>query len=176
MPQPLSSRRTIANCWPEMGGFRGDIMFKPFIAFVAFTALSLSSIAAFAADAAQMEANKKSVLAFYEEGINKKDFEAAAKYFGPQYIQHSPTETDGIDGFRTFVNFLREKLPNLKSEIKRVIADGDLVILHVHSVREPGSRGAAIVDIFRLESGKIVEHWGVRQDIPEKAANANGIF
>jgi predicted SnoaL-like aldol condensation-catalyzing enzyme len=50
------------------------------------------------------------------------------------------------------------------------------VILHVHSVREKGARGRAIVDIFRLENGKIVEHWDVVQDIPEKVANANGMF
>ena len=53
---------------------------------------------------------------------------------------------------------------------------GDTVILHVHSVREPGTRGRAIVDIFRLEKGKIVEHWDVIQDVPEKAANTNTMF
>jgi predicted SnoaL-like aldol condensation-catalyzing enzyme len=57
-----------------------------------------------------------------------------------------------------------------------VFADGDDVILHVHAVREPGTRDNAIVDIFRLEDGKIVEHWDVVQPIPEKAANANGMF
>jgi predicted SnoaL-like aldol condensation-catalyzing enzyme len=50
------------------------------------------------------------------------------------------------------------------------------VILHVHSVREKGTRGRAIVDIFKLENAKIVEHWDVAQDIPEKAANPNGMF
>jgi len=50
------------------------------------------------------------------------------------------------------------------------------VILHVHNVPEPGARGAAIVDIFRLENGKVVEHWDVRQDIPEQAANSNGML
>lgn len=152
------------------------LLMRPFFAFVAFAALSLSSITAFAADTAQMEANKKAVLAFYEEGINKKDFEAVAKYFGPKYIQHSPTEPDGIDGFRTFVGFLKEKFPTLKSDIKGVFAEDDMVILHIHAVREPGARGAALIDIFRLENAKIVEHWGVRQDIPDKAANANGVF
>jgi predicted SnoaL-like aldol condensation-catalyzing enzyme len=57
-----------------------------------------------------------------------------------------------------------------------VFADGDSVILHVHALREPGTRGHAIVDIFRLEDGKIAEHWDVVQPTPEKAANPNGMF
>ena len=74
------------------------------------------------------------------------------------------------------MNFLREKFPDSHSEIKRSFADGDYVILHVHAVREPGTRGRAIVDIFRLEEGKIVEHWDVAQDIPEKMPHSNGMF
>jgi predicted SnoaL-like aldol condensation-catalyzing enzyme len=55
-------------------------------------------------------------------------------------------------------------------------ASKHLVILHVHAVREPGSRGSAIIDVFKLENGKVVEHWDVVQPVPEKAANANGMF
>jgi predicted SnoaL-like aldol condensation-catalyzing enzyme len=138
--------------------------------------LTLSPSSAFAADAATLEANKKTVLEFYEAGLNQKDFEAAAKFFGPRYVQHNPTAPDGIEGFKAFLGFLREKFPDSHSEIKRAFADGDYVILHVHSVREKGSRGRAIVDIFKLEGGKIVEHWDVAQDVPEKAANSNGMF
>jgi predicted SnoaL-like aldol condensation-catalyzing enzyme len=135
--------------------------------------LAMSMIPALAAD---LEANKKAVLEFYEAGLNKKDFEAAAKYFGPKYIQHNPGAPDGIEGFKTFVIFLKEKFPQSHSEIKKVFADGDHVILHVHAVREPGTRGRAIVDIFRLENGKIVEHWDVAQDIPDKMPHNNGMF
>jgi predicted SnoaL-like aldol condensation-catalyzing enzyme len=124
----------------------------------------------------QEEANKRVVLDFYEKGLNQKDFAAAAKHFGPRYVQHNPGAADGPEGFRKFVEFLREKYPRSHSEIKQAFADGDYVILHVHAVREPGQRGSAIVDIFRLEKGKIVEHWDVVQPIPETAANGNTMF
>ena len=136
----------------------------------------LLTFLASSAVAADLEANKKTVLEFYEAGLNKKDFEAAAKYFGPKYIQHNPGAPDGTEAFEAFVNFLKEKFPNSHSEIKKVFADGDFVVLHVHAVREPGTRGRAIVDIFRLENGKIVEHWDVAQDIPEKMPHNNGMF
>ena len=124
----------------------------------------------------QEERNKKLVVEFYEKAINQKDFEAASKYMGRHYTQHNPMAADGPGGLQDFLQFLRAKYPNSHSEIKRVFADGDYVILHVHAVREPGTRGSAIVDIFKLENGKITEHWDVIQNIPEKAANMNGMF
>ncbi len=121
-------------------------------------------------------ANKEAVLAFYEKGLNQKDADAALKYVGDRYVQHNPNAADGPEGFRKFVAFLRDRYPQSKSEIKRVFTDGDYVILHVHAVREPGTRGNAIIDIFRLEQGKIVEHWDAVQPIPEQSANTNGMF
>lgn len=125
---------------------------------------------------ARQEANRQTVLAFYEKGLNQKDADAALQYVGNRYVQHNPTAADGPEGFRKFIAFLREKFPNSKSEIKRSFVDGDYVILHVNAVREPGTRGSAIVDIFKLENGKIVEHWDVVQPVPETAANKNGMF
>ena len=144
--------------------------------WLAAAGLLVSSAPIPAAADATLDANKKTVVEFYEAAINRKDFEAASKFFGPRYVQHNPNAPDGIEGFRAFLGFLREKFPESRSEIKRVWAEGDYVILHVHAVRAPGARGAAIVDIFKLENGKIVEHWDVIQEIPEKAANSNGMF
>ncbi|MDP5008574.1 MAG: ester cyclase [Glaciimonas sp.] len=122
------------------------------------------------------ETNRQIVLNFYEAGLNKKDADAALKYLGDRYVQHNPQAADGPEGFRQFVSFLREKYPQSHSEIKQSFVDGDYVILHVHSIDAPGERGSAIVDIFKLEKGKIVEHWDVIQAIPETSANTNGMF
>ncbi|WP_312993803.1 nuclear transport factor 2 family protein [Achromobacter animicus] len=143
----------------------------------AFAALVFSVLACAAQASPEQEAaNKAAVLAFYEKGLNQKDADAALKYVGNRYVQHNPNAADGPEGFRQFIAFLRDRYPASHSEIKRVFTDGDYVILHVHAVREPGSRGNAIIDIFRLEGGKIVEHWDAVQPIPEKAANSNGMF
>jgi predicted SnoaL-like aldol condensation-catalyzing enzyme len=146
------------------------------IATLVAVALLLAASAALAAAGEREEANKKAVVEFYDKALNQKDFEAAAPYFGSRYVQHNPNAPDGIEGFKAFLGFLREKFPQSRSEIKRVLADGDYVILHVHAVRTPGERGSAIVDVFKLENGKIVEHWDVVQPIPEKSANGNGMF
>ncbi|WP_456294624.1 ester cyclase [Vibrio sp. AK197] len=140
-------------------------------------ALFQLSTAAYADEAlSQKEQNRQTVLNFYEAGLNKKDADEALKYVGDVYIQHNPHAADGPEGFRGFVTFLREKYPQSHSEITASFVDGDYVILHVHAVRSPGTRGVAIVDIFRLDNGKIVEHWDVSQEVPEKSANNNTMF
>ena len=142
----------------------------------AVAALLLATGPGLAGAGEKEEANKKAVVEFYDRALNQKDFEAASRYFGDRYVQHNPNAPDGIEGFKAFLALLREKFSQSHGEIKRVLADGDFVILHVHAVRTPGERGSAIVDIFRLENGKIVEHWDVVQPIPEKAANSNGML
>ena len=146
------------------------------VRILAAATLALAMTSVQGADAQQQETNKKNVVEFYEKALNQKDFEAASKYLGPRYTQHNPAAADGPEGLKAFIQFLREKFPNSHSEVKRVFADGDNVVVHVHAIREPGTRGRAIIDIFKLENGKIVEHWDVAQDIPEKAANPNGMF
>jgi predicted SnoaL-like aldol condensation-catalyzing enzyme len=146
-------------------------------AFLALVLLVSNAPAAFAHDTAKEARNKEVVLAFYEKGLNQKDADAALKYVGPRYTQHNPLVEDGPEGFRKAIEYLKEKYPQSHSEITKVFADGDYVILHVHAVRDPGAaRGLAIVDIFKLEDGKIVEHWDVIQPVPEKSANGNSMF
>ena len=124
-----------------------------------------------------MERNKKVALEFYDLAINKKDYEAASQHIGSDYKQHNPLVGDGKEGFKAFLAMLRKDFPQAHSEVKRVFADGNYVIIHVHSIRVPNTPGRAIFDCFRFDDkGKIVEHWDAIQDIPVKAANPNGMF
>jgi predicted SnoaL-like aldol condensation-catalyzing enzyme/quinol monooxygenase YgiN len=124
-----------------------------------------------------LERNKETVLAFYQSAINDKDFEAASAFLGDHYVQHNPAIADGAEGLKDRIEVIREKSPELRAEVKKIVAEGDLVIAHVHGVRAPGQRGTAVVDIFRLDgNGKLVEHWDVMQDVPDHAENPNGMF
>lgn len=121
--------------------------------------------------------NKKIVTDFYEGVFLKHQVkEYADRYIGNQYIQHNPYVPDGK---APFVNYFTEYFktnPDAKNEIKRSIAEGDLVVLHVHSTQNKQDRGEAIIDIFRVENGKITEHWDVVQNIPADSANSNTMF
>ena len=88
-----------------------------------------------------------------------------------RYTTKQPLAVSGVPVIAELIRMVDSKL-----KFKAQFADGDYVILHVHAVREPGTLGRAIVDIFRLENGKIVEHWDVAQDIPEKMPHNNGMF
>ena len=126
---------------------------------------------------AALERNKQFVAEFYDLIINQKDYARAKKYMGPRYKQHNPLVKDHPDGLREFIEFLKANAPEAHSEIIRSFAEGNYVTLHVHSLRQPNTRGRAIIEIFRLdENGLVDEHWDVIQEIPETSANPNGMF
>jgi predicted SnoaL-like aldol condensation-catalyzing enzyme len=124
-----------------------------------------------------LEANKRIVRAWHALAINqRKPEEEVAKYIGPHYRQHNPGSADGPEPFIAIVNWFAQNYPDFRFESKRIIAEGDYVVLQSHLIRKPGDRGQAVVDIFRLENGKIVEHWDVVQEVPETSANNNTMF
>ena len=125
----------------------------------------------------QLEANKKIIREWNDLAINQcKPEEAVAKYLGPNYRQHNSGSGDGSGPFIAIVKRLAQIFPELRMEPKRIIAEGDYVVLHSHLILKPGDRGSAVVDIFRLENSKIVEHWDVVQEVPETSANNNTMF
>ena len=125
----------------------------------------------------QLEANKTIIREWHELALNqRKPEEAVAKYLGPNYRQHNPGAADGAEPFIAAVKGFAQNYPDLRMEPKRIVAEGNYVVLHSHLILKPGDRGMAVVDIFRLENGKIVEHWDVVQEVPETSANNNTMF
>lgn len=108
--------------------------------------------------------------------INQKDSPSARQFIGDRYRQHNPLVEDGPEGLRRFIAVLRTDYPEARSEVRRVVAEGDFVVLHVQSTRTSADQ-RAIMEILRLlPDGWIDEHWDVIQPVPGTSANQDGMF
>jgi predicted SnoaL-like aldol condensation-catalyzing enzyme len=124
-----------------------------------------------------IEQNKATATAFYDLAFNqKRPDETVSRYVGNTYIQHNPDFADGPQAFIGAVKGWVGACPSLRTEIKRIVAEGDFVVTHVFIKQHEKDLGIAAIDIFRFENGKIVEHWDVTRAIPEKSANGNSMF
>lgn len=122
---------------------------------------------------ANLEENKRTVVEFYELAFNGKQPEQAVeRYVGSEYIQHNPQAPDGAEAFIGFV----KAFPEANVDIRRVVAEGDIVVTHSMLKFTPDDRGTVAVDLFRLDGGKVVEHWDVLQPFPEESANPHPMF
>ena len=128
-------------------------------------------------DGTNTEAAKRVVLDFFELAfVNREPEQARDRYLGSTYTQHNPTAPDGAEIFPTLIGGLFAQAPEASFHLKRAIAENDLVVLHYNLKMFPDDLGQAVVDIFRVEDGRIVEHWDVLQPVPADASNDNGMF
>ncbi len=117
------------------------------------------------------------VLDFFDLAfVNRQPEQAAARYLGTNYTQHNPTAPDGPEIFPQLIDGFFAQAPEASFHLKRAVAEDDLVVLHHHLTMSPEDHGQAVVDIFRVENGRIVEHWDVIQPVPTETANSNGMF
>ena len=121
------------------------------------------------------EENKAIVRRSYEEIINTGDFDRAEEFFTPNFVEHEQVPglegSPGLEGFKQSFSMLRRAFPDLRMDVQDMIAEGDKVVAHVsvHGTHQGEFMGMpptgnqieiTATDIFRLEGGKIAEHWG----------------
>lgn len=116
------------------------------------------------------------VIEMFEKVLMPLDSSQVDRFIAPNYVQHSSLAEPGVDGLKRWLDRMKIESPDARQEIKRSFVDGDHVVTHQHVVRWPGDRGVAVIDIFRIEDGLIVEHWDVIQDVPETTPNPNSMF
>ncbi|MFI6870316.1 nuclear transport factor 2 family protein [Nocardia sp. NPDC050406] len=90
------------------------------------------------------------------------------------FIEHSPGNPSGRDAFIDFI--AQAPVASARLELVRVIADAEYVVLHYRMAPSDGRPDMAVVDIWRLVDGKIVEHWDVVQPVPAAAQIPHGMF
>jgi predicted SnoaL-like aldol condensation-catalyzing enzyme len=122
----------------------------------------------------QLEKNKEMVVTFYQELFGNKNLEAIDQYIGDVYIQHNPMAPDGKEALKAFLKPWFENVPKDTVDIQFAGAYDDRVFLHIRT--HMGGKEYAVVDMFRIENGKIVEHWDVIQEVPENAVSEHPMF
>lgn len=121
-------------------------------------------------------ANRAIVTDFARLFYTERDVPLAfSTYVSPDYIQHNPGIADGRDAaIEALAGMFAEE--GREFRIKQIIVDGDMAVIHVQAIPEQGSRGASVFDMYRLQDGRIVEHWDAIQPVPETSANPHPMF
>jgi predicted SnoaL-like aldol condensation-catalyzing enzyme len=122
--------------------------------------------------------NKSAVRFMYSVIFDQGKTELVSKFFAENYIQHDPTQPNGRQGVIDFVHAKLAQQPRPWFMIKHILADGDFVAVHVQVTPTPSDEfsGQAVLDLYRLDHGLIVEHWVSIQDVPPTSASGNSMF
>jgi predicted SnoaL-like aldol condensation-catalyzing enzyme len=126
-----------------------------------------------AADSGDLERNKALVKQFFA-AVEGRDKATVEKIVREDYIQHMPMIPSGRAAILHYIDMVAPKGLGKMPQFARVIAEGDLVMVHFR--REDPNGPVATMEIFRVQGGQIAEHWAVTEPIPpaDKTRNKNG--
>jgi len=118
------------------------------------------------------EQSKALVLEAFDTLFNRRDYDAAARFWSDRYIQHSAHIAPGRDGLFDLVRTLPD---TLKYENQLIVAEGDHVIAHGRFSGHGRQAAWVAADIVRIEDGRLAEHWDVLQDEATRAQSVSGL-
>jgi len=147
-------------------------------AVLAILALLASAAPSWAAD---VEANKQLYRNLMEDVWVKRQPAALEKYLAPNFIEHNKNIPSSIEGRKQFVTALLSGFSDYRAEIQMIIAEGDMVVARVEwtGTQDGPFQGRpatgnklrfSTADFFRVENGKLVEHWDVVDSLPRAVA------
>ncbi|MCX2947173.1 nuclear transport factor 2 family protein [Lentzea sp. NEAU-D7] len=121
------------------------------------------------------ERSRQLVKEFAQRILQDADYSVLTDYISTEtYLQHNPEAADGLDGFgAAAANWAQQGKNLVYKTVHQVVAEGDLVLL-----QSEGEFGEPVAywDLFRVQDGRIVEHWDVIAPIPAALPHANGLF
>lgn len=123
-----------------------------------------------------IEQNKELVMRFLNEFMIGQDIKVLDELLGPSYKQHNPGLGHGKASLIKFFQDFWAIHPKPGYFLKRIIAENDLVAIHYQFKPDQEEEGYAIVDIFRIENDRLVEHWDVCQEMPADSLNDSPMF
>ena len=123
----------------------------------------------------QEEVNKQIAITAYQRIFGDLDVTGVDEYISDDFLQHNPTTPDGQEGVKGLVQMLvSQGVQKQKIVFKHVVAEDDIVFLH--SRYEMAGKEWRFIDIYRVENGKLVEHWDAMMQMPDKRGNNNPMF
>jgi predicted SnoaL-like aldol condensation-catalyzing enzyme len=147
------------------------------ITFWSTSAAGPRSAAHYAAVNSKVMTTREVIEAFEKRGIDQHDPQGAVlAYFSPDVVDHDPQV---VGNRQSIIDYLKTRNWNSgvpQRTIHHIVVEDDIAVVHHHLVREPGQKGVAAVDIFRVKDGKVVEHWDVLQPVPETSPNPHAMF
>jgi predicted SnoaL-like aldol condensation-catalyzing enzyme len=120
--------------------------------------------------------NKARASSFLQLTASGHAHEGFAQYAAPHFRHHNPWFKGDAASLAAGMDDNYRQFPGKTCEVKRAVAEGDLVVLHAHVHFKPGDTGYAVVHIYRFEAGRIAELWDLGMELPAESPNANGVF